>query len=74
MKYFSKSSFVASLWFLRLFPCLKECDSESVPGSGSEAAAGSHQTLWMTAVTRPRGRAGGQSGEFTFKLMVVSYS
>lgn len=50
--------------------CLKECDSGSVSGSGSKAAAGSHQTFWMTAVTRPRGRAAGQSGQYTFNLMV----
>lgn len=50
---------------------LKECDSGWLPGSGSEAAAGPHQTLWMTAVTRPRGRAAGQSGQFTFNLTVT---
>ncbi len=48
--------------------CVKECDSGPVPRTGSEAAAGSHQTLRMTAVTRPRGRAAGQSGQFTFSL------
>lgn len=35
--------------------CVKERDLGSVPGGGKEAAAGSHQTLWMTAVTRPCG-------------------
>lgn len=48
---------------------LKECDSQSVPGSGSEPAAGSPQTFWMTAVTRPRDRADGQSGQRTFILI-----
>lgn len=42
---------------------LQECDSGRLPGSGREAAARPHPTLWMTTVTRPRGRAGGQSGQ-----------
>ncbi|CAK6983799.1 selenoprotein L [Scomber scombrus] len=40
----------------------RRCDSGSVPRSGTEAAAGPHQTFRMTAVTRPRGRAASQSG------------
>lgn len=41
---------------------MQECDSRRLHGWGSEAAARPPQTLRMTAVTRPRDRAAGQSG------------
>ncbi|CAG5928457.1 unnamed protein product, partial [Menidia menidia] len=44
---------------------LEDIYQEHHPGgvslSGSEAAAGPHPPFWMTALTRPCGRAGGQS-------------
>lgn len=42
---------------------LEECDPWPVRGARPEAAAGSDQTLWMTAVTRPRGPPAGKPGE-----------
>lgn len=41
----------------------EECDPRPVFGARTEAAAGSHQTLWMTAVTRPPGPPAGEPGE-----------
>ncbi|TNM94728.1 hypothetical protein fugu_017487 [Takifugu bimaculatus] len=59
---------------------VQEGDSGGLPGPGAEAAAGSHQTLRVTAVTRPRGRAAGQSGQFwavlaarSLRVLVVSF-